>query len=121
MSLGDFYCTALTLLQTVPPEGVFVCPLSTVQFTCVDKTLTKWTEFGSSATTLFSTLIPASKVGDTSMAGVFTTELTDISGDTLTSTATIDSVSLGDNGRSISCQSFTNVKSLVVQLEGNNY
>ena len=38
------------------------------------------------------------------MAGVFNTVLTDISGNTLTSTATIDSVSLGDDGRNITCR-----------------
>ena len=55
---------ALTLQQTVPYKAVAVCPLSTIQFTCVDKTLT------------------LKLVIDTGMAGVFTTVLTDINGDT---------------------------------------
>ena len=42
------------------------------------------------------------------MAGVFNTILTDISGNTLTSTATVDSVSLGDDGRNVSCREVSN-------------
>ena len=56
------------------------------------------------------------------MAGVFNTVLTDISGNTLTSTATIDSVSLGDDGRSITCREISNSvrQTCTVQLvEGN--
>ena len=50
----------------------------------------------------------ANQINDTAMAGVFNTVLTDISGNTLTSTATIDSVSLGDDGRSITCREISN-------------
>ena len=46
----------------------------------------------------------SSAVNQTAMTGVFNTILTDFSGNTLTSTATIDSVSLGDGGRSITCR-----------------
>ena len=121
VSLGDFI--ALTLDQTVPPGGVSVCPNSTVQFTCVDETDMRWEESGSHVVTVYTLLTnPPSKVNVTSMAGAFTTELTDISGDTLTSTATIDSVSLGDNGRTILCYSdYYDARSLMVQLEGNDY
>ena len=87
MSLGDFI--ALSLNQTVPPEGVSVCPNSTVRFTCVDETVIRWAEYGSSVVTVYTL---ASKVNDIGMAGEFATKLTDISGKTLTSTATIDNV-----------------------------
>ena len=73
-----------------------MCPLSTVQYTCVADSELQWRESGS-----------ASVVNDTAMTGVFNTVLTDISGNTLTSTATIDSVSLGDDGRNISCRDDT--------------
>ena len=43
------------------------------------------------------------------MAGVFNTVLTDIDNITLTSTATIDSVSLGDDGRSITCREISGI------------
>ena len=55
------------------------------------------------------------------MAGAFTTVLTDISGSILTSTATIDSVSLGDNGRNISCFDINGATYKLVQVEGNVY
>ena len=51
------------------------------------------------------------------------TVLTDIDNITLTSTATIDSVSLGDDGRSITCREISNSvvseKTRAVQVEGN--
>ena len=64
---------------------------------------------------------PASRINDTGMAGAFTTVLTDISGSILTSTATIDSVSLGDNGRNISCFDINGATYKLVQVEGNVY
>ena len=90
-----------SLQQTVPPGGVAVCPLSTVQYTCVADLDMRWEESGSAVTATYTTAL---LVNDTAMAGVFNTVLTDISGNTLTSTATIDSVSLGDDGRSITCR-----------------
>ena len=48
---------------------------------------------------------------DAMLAGVFNTVLTDISGNTLTSTATIDSFNLTDDGRSITCRGFSNAQS----------
>ena len=121
VSLGDFI--ALTLYQTVPPGGVSVCPNSTVQFTCVNEIDMRWQEFGSHAVMLYSISIkPTSEVNETGTAGEFATNLTDISGKTLTSTATIDNVSLGDNGRKILCYGdYYDPRSLMVQLEGNDY
>ena len=59
------------------------------------------------------------------MVEVFIIAQADISGDTLTSTATIDSVRLEDNGRRISCRSYSpphDHQSAVVRIEGNlNY
>ena len=81
-----------------------MCPLSTVQFTCIaDDNVLMWREFDSDSPITYTTF--GSKViNDTGMAGVFRTVLTSISGTTLISTATIDSVSLQkDNGRNISC------------------
>ena len=96
-----------TLQQTVPPGGVAVCPLSTVQYTCVADSELHWREFIGSADTVTYTIVPASVVNKTGMTGVFNTILTDISGNTLTSTATVDSVSLGDDGRNITCRDDT--------------
>ena len=57
------------------------------------------------------------------MAGVFNTILTDISGTILTSTATIDSASLGDDGKNITCREISNSviskQTRTVQVEGN--
>ena len=73
-----------------------MCPLSTVQYTCVAENVLIWRELGSSTPVTYTTL---SLLNDTGMAGVFSTILTDINGTTLTSTATIDSVNLQvDNG-----------------------
>ena len=106
------------LQQTVPPGGVPVCPLSTVQYTCVDDTTMTWRESGSFVTATYSILPPVSKVNDTAMAGSFRTLLTDISGDTLTSTATIDRVSLGNNGTNISCHSITSAANKMLRVQG---
>ena len=64
----------------------------------------QWRESDSEDTATYTTVQPASVVNDTAMAGSFNTVLTDISGNTLTSTATIDNVSLGDDGRNITCR-----------------
>ena len=85
------------LQQTVPPGGVAVCPLSTVQYTCVAVLDMRWEESGSAVTATYTTVQPASEVNDTAMAGVFRTVLTDISGNTLTSTATIDWEMMGES------------------------
>ena len=90
------------LQQTVPPGGVAVCPLSTVQYTCVADNSLVWREFGSPSGVTYSTVSGVNVSGINT--GVFTTVLTDISGgNTLTSTATIDSVNLTDDGRNVSC------------------
>ena len=100
-----------------------MCPLSTVQYTCVADNELQWRELGSADTATYTTMQPASKVNDTAMAGVFNTVLTDISGNTLTSTATIDSVSLGDDGKSVTCREISNSviseQTRTVQVEGN--
>ena len=63
------------------------------------------------------------QINDTAMTGMFWTVLTDISGNILTSTVTIDSVSLGDDGRSITCRDVSNSviseQTRTVQVEGN--
>ena len=95
-----------------------MCPLSTVQYTCVADLDMRWEESGSAVTATYTTALP---VNDTAMAGVFNTVLTDISGNTLTSTATIDSVSLGDDGRNITCREDTgsaNQQIRTVQVAG---
>ena len=79
-----------------------MCPLSTVQYTCVADSELQW------RTAMLVGYTTANQVNDTAMTGVFNTVLTDISGNTLTSTATIDSVSLGDDGRSITCREVSN-------------
>ena len=108
----------MSLQQTVPPGGVAVCPLSTVQYTCVAQTRMSWRESGSSATATYSAVPPISQVNDTSKAGVFHTVLTDISSSMLTSTATIDSVNLTDDGRNISCLDINSAASDLVKVEG---
>ena len=92
------YLLVPALQQTVPPGGVAVCPLSTVQYTCVTQNELLWT---TPAPAGYNT---ANQINSIRIAGVFTTVLTDISGTTLTSTATIDSVNLTDDGRNITCR-----------------
>ena len=99
------------LQQTVPPGGVAVCPLSTVQYTCTGDNELSWRELDTSVTYQLS-----SAVNQTAMAGVFNTVLTDISGNTLTSTATIDSVSLGDDGIRITCRDISGALSQQVRM-----
>ena len=57
-----------------------MCPLSTVQYTCVADLDMTWRESGSDVTATYTTLQPASVVNDTVTTGVFNTVLTDISG-----------------------------------------
>ena len=79
-----------------------------------------WRENGSLVTAGYSTF--GSKVNDTSMAGMFRTRLTDITGNTLTSTATLDSVNLEDDGKIISCAGInTEEVSKQVQVEGISF
>ena len=57
------------------------------------------------------------------MTGVFRTVLTNISGNTLTSTATINSVNLSDLERNISCRDSTGLSSrqvATIKLEGQH-
>ena len=94
-----------------------MCPGSTINYTCVTDTHMEWRELGSPDTAIYE--FNLSHIDDTEMAGVFTTVLTDISGFTLSSTATIDSVSLGDAGRNISCTGTDNeTVSELVQVQG---
>ena len=81
-----------------------MCPLSTIQYTCVAQNELQWRE---SDSTKGAAYIISNEVNATGMTGEFTTVLTDISGTTLTSTATIDSVNLTDDGRSITCRDDT--------------
>ena len=108
----------VSLQQTIPPEGVAVCPLSTVQYTCEGQSRMSWRESGSSVTATYSAVPPTNQINDTGRAGVFHTVLTDISGTTLTSTATIDSVNLTDDGRNISCLDINGAASEFVKVEG---
>ena len=93
-----------------------MCPLSTVQYTCVADSELQW------RTAVIVGYTTANQINDEAMAGVFNTVLTDIDNITLTSTATIDSVSLGDDGRSITCReisnSVTSEQTRTVQVEG---
>ena len=104
------------LQQTVPPGDVAVCPLSTVQCTCVADIELQW------KTAVVAGYTTANQINDTAMAGVFNTVLTDIDNITLTSTATIDSVSLGDDGRSITCREISGIvvseEVGIIQVEG---
>ena len=110
----------LILNQTVPQGDVAVCPLSTVQYTCVADTTLIWREAGSNETATYTILPPTSNVNDTAMAGSFQAILTYRNGDTLTSTATIDSVSLTENGINISCQGITSAASKLIRVQGTS-
>ena len=95
-----YYCCIVPVLQqTVPPEGAGVCPLNSVKFTCVTQNELTWRDLDT------MTAQPAYYgINQTLMTGVFRTVLTDVSGNTLTSTATIDSVQLEHNEIRISCR-----------------
>ena len=95
-----------------------MCPLSTVQYTCVDNIDILWREFDSpNWPSAYNSMV--SIINDTGTAGAFTTVLTDISGTMLTLTATIDSVSLTDDGRNISCAGRSGLVFQLVQVKGN--
>ena len=97
-----------------------MCPLSTVQYTCTGEVELRLKEIGPNTPGTAAYDLD-SKINQTAMTGVFTTVLTDISGNTLTSTATIDSVNLTDDGRNVSCRDITgsaNQQVNSVQLTG---
>ena len=107
-----------SLHQTLPPERVGVCPNSTVEFTCVGEMELQWRDVDKPGTVTYNNV---SSVNQTGTTGVFRTVLTDISGNTLTSTATIDSVSLNDDGEIVTCRDSSgamNQSQVLVQLEG---
>ena len=89
-----------------------MCPLSTVQYTCTGENELSWRELDTPDSVTYEL---ANAVNQTAMTGVFTTVLTDISGNTLTSTATIDSVNLTDDGRSITCRDISGALSQQVR------
>ena len=114
------FFTVPALQQTVPTGGVPVCPNSIVEFTCMTEIELQWRDLGtpSAKPVLIET---SSQVDQTDTTGMFRTVLTDISGNTLTSTATIDSVTLSDDGRNISCRDYTGLSSRLIatiKLEG---
>ena len=91
-----------------------MCPHSKVEFTCVSQQELTWLDLNA------STAQPAFYgTSQTLMTGVFRTVLTEISDNTLTSTATIDSVSLNDDGVRISCRDNTGQRIASVHMEGN--
>ena len=89
----------VSLQQTVPPEGVPVCPLDTLKYTCVEDGELNWKVNG----LVKATYIVGSMINDTNTPEIFTFLLINITGNTLTSTATIEKVSLEDDGTNISC------------------
>ena len=114
-----FFFTVPALQQTIPTGGLAVCPNNTVEFTCVAEIELQWQDLNTSQPVLYSST--NSQINPELMTGVFRTVLTDISGSTLTSTATIDSVSLSDDGRNISCRDSTGLSSrqiATINLEG---
>ena len=74
-----------------------------------------WREEGSSEIALYTTSF---KVNATSWAGRFWTVLTNIDGTKLTSTATIDRVSLDDDGINITCRGVNAEAWQLLQVEG---
>ena len=96
-----------------------MCPNNTVEFTCVAEIELQWQDLSTSQPVLYS--ITNSQINLTQMTGMFRTVLTDISGNTLTSTATIDSVSLSNDEINISCRDSTGLSSrqiATIKLEG---
>ena len=112
---------ALSLQQTIPSAGIAVCLHSTVQLTCSADNELIWRDLGPPLAQPISYTNLTNQI--TLMTGVFRTVLTDISGDTLTSTATIDSASLNDDERRISCREtdaalVTTQKIITIQVVG---
>ena len=96
-----------------------MCLNSTVEFTCIGETELQFRDVDETVGVTYDTV--SSVVNQTSTTGVFRTVLTDISGSTLTSTATIDSVSLSDDRRNITCRDssgVTNQRHILVRLKG---
>ena len=96
-----------------------MCPHSTVEFTCVGETELQWRDMDTPMTVTFDT--STSSVNQADTTGVFRTVLTDISGNTLTSTATIDCVQLEHNGKRIACRDITGLANQhvgTVQVKG---
>ena len=99
-----------------------MCPRSAVVFTCTADNELRWRDLNQR----FSISVARYTTGfnQTQTTGVFRTELTDISGNTLTSTATIDSVSLNADMRRIACTEVTpslvtTQRDRVVQIQSN--
>ena len=115
---------APSLQQTVPSAGIAVCLHSTVEFTCIAEDELRWREVGTPSVHLV-TYMTSTGINQTGTTGVFRTVLTDISGNTLTSTAAIDSVSLSDDGRTVECRQtassvITDLEN-TIQVEGNYF
>ena len=103
----------------MPSGKATVCPHSAVEFTCVGKLELQWRDVDTSMTVTYNNV--SSVVNQTSTTGVFRTVLTNISGSTLTSTATIDCVSPNNNGEEITCRDSSGVKTqrhILVRLKG---
>ena len=115
-------CVVPSLQQTRPPPGVGVCLHSSVEFTCTTQDELTWRDLTTS-TSQPAFYDDTSVVNQTLMTGVFRTVLTNISGNTLTSTATINSVNLSDLERNISCRDSTGLSSrqiATIKLEGQH-
>ena len=102
----------------MPSGEITVCPHSPVEFTCVGELELQWRDVDTSMTVTYNNV---SSVNQTSTTGVFRTVLTDISGNKLTSTATIDCVSPNNNGEEITCRDSSGVttqRHILVLLKG---
>ena len=96
-----------------------MCPNNTVEFTCVAEIELQWQDLSTSQPVLYSST--NSQINQKETTGVFKTVLTNISGNILTSTATIDSVSLSDDGRRVECRDSTGLSGrqiATIKLEG---
>ena len=114
----NLYCTVPSLYQTMPSGEIDVCPHNPVEFTCVGELELQWRDVDTPMTVTYNNV---SSVNQTSITGVFRTVLTDISGNKLTSTATIDNVSLNDDGEEITCRDSSGIRTqshILVQLKG---
>ena len=96
-----------------------MCPHSAVVFTCIANNELRWRDLTTRSLARYTT-----GFNQTQTIGVFRTMLTDIGGNTLTSTATIDSVSLNADMRRIACievtpSLVTTQQDHVVQIQSN--
>ena len=103
-----------------------MCPDSTIVFTCTADNELSWRDLNSRSTISSTANYTTGSNRQTQTAGAFRTELTDISGNTITSTATIGSVNLNDdNMRRIACTevtpSVTAQRDRVIRIQSNNY